>query len=420
MKKIVVISLLVMLFAGCSETEQTDKVEGTITVVTHFTDAEEEFAEIEKAFIAKYPDVKDIIWETPSGDYDEYITTKMTTGDYGDVLIVPFSLTTTPEELESFIEPLGKISEMTKEYTFADHAIYGDNTYALPISLNTLGYIYNEDVFNEAGIESFPTSSEEMYEASEAILAKTDAIPWYSNLNEFPMLWAGAITSYGGTQYMSDILEKGTLVEEGQPYREIYDYIYTMITKGYTEKDPMTGDLGESMQLVANGDVGSIVMGSMVLDTVKSMSDNPDAIKMAPFTVQYDGKSYMPYGADELIGVSNKSSNKATAKAFLEFFVSPESGFAYNNGGFSPLLNSYDDAPAGIKEQLETFELVRTIATEDTDTYSKFNEISRSANIPSIKVAITDLLGVAINDGDYDAWLKEQEETWQKAMSDNE
>lgn len=78
-----------------------------------------------------------------SWGYDEYITTRMTGGEYGDVLLVPFSLTRDLEQLPAFMESLGNQEDLSKDWTFTDQAAYESETYVMPISVNSLGMMYN-------------------------------------------------------------------------------------------------------------------------------------------------------------------------------------------------------------------------------------------------------------------------------------
>lgn len=418
MKKLSGLLLLsLIIFAGCGTDTTTEDISGEITVVTSYTDAEDKFADVEAGFIEKYPEVTDIKWESTAGDYDEYITTRMTSGDYGDVLLVPFSLTRSLDQLPEFMESLGSEEELSKDWTFTDQAAYEGQTYAMPISLNSLGMMYNTEVFEKAGA-SVPTSSEELYDACAAIEDNGQTC-MYSNLNNLPMLWSGGVTSYGGEGYVDDMLAAGTAFEEGQPYRQILDLIYTMITSGYTEADPMTGDIMTSMQQLASGEVGFIIMGSQSLTDAQAMAGSEETIKMAPFPVSFDGEQHMPLGPDELIGVSNKSDNIATSKAFVEYLVSSESGFAYSNGGFAPEVDGNKDAPENLAYQIEDYDTYRTIATADSETVAEFNQIGNDANMSSISTPITELIEVATNDGDYDQFIADLETRWEDAVAKN-
>ncbi|MFQ9696628.1 MAG: ABC transporter substrate-binding protein, partial [Zhenhengia sp.] len=185
-KWMAVLPLIPMIFTGCANGNgvqgttpnggttngNTSDIGGTITVVTSRTDAEELFADIEEEFKALYPSVTDIIWES-SSDYNNYITTRMNTTDYGDVLFVPFSMSGEPEMYPNYFEPLGTVEELGKAYIDVTEADYNGIAYGLPAAINSLGIIYNEDVFEAAGIKTFPTSIEELLAACQQIKDNT-------------------------------------------------------------------------------------------------------------------------------------------------------------------------------------------------------------------------------------------------------
>ncbi len=418
MKKIGILFIGLLLLTGCTQEVNTE-VSGDLTVVVNNSYDQALLDQVEADFIRMYPDVTDIIWEVSAGDYDTYITTKMTSQNYGDVFLVPFDLTRNPSELSDFLAPLGTYEDVSKTYSFADQAMYDDMNYALPISVNTLGIMYNEQVFKDAGVTSIPSSSEELLETCETVQTNTDATCWYSNLNTMPMLWSGAVPSYGGEQYMSDILDAGTIMQPGQPYYEITKLIYDMITSGYTEIDPLSGDYMQSEQLLADGEAGFIIMGSQSLEGIQAKSANPENIKMAPFPVLVDGEARIAIGPDNLIGIASNSTNPNTAKAFYEFILSPESGFAYANGGFSPQLTGNEIAPDNIAYLVEDFDTIRTIQTEDADVVEEFQTISNSAEIPSVIPLVSEVMTIAINDEDYQVWADDVESRWQQAVQSN-
>ncbi|VYU31854.1 Bacterial extracellular solute-binding protein [Clostridium tertium] len=208
-KKIIATLLMLPMFmVGCTKANEkkSEEIGGTIKVVTSRTDADKLFEKIEEDFKKLYPNVEDIVWES-SADYDKYIMTRMNTKDYGDVLFLPFSMNGTPEEYENYFEPLGTVDELKEKYIDVTEADYNDVAYGLPVALNSLGIIYNEEVLKKAGVEEMPTSTEEFIEACKKIKENTDAIPFYTNYNKTLGTWGGTLTSYGGEQYRSAMLE---------------------------------------------------------------------------------------------------------------------------------------------------------------------------------------------------------------------
>ena len=136
--------LLPLVLTGCGteKKEAAGKIGGTITVVTDRTDADKLFEDIETKFKEKYPEVEDVVFES-SNDYTNYITTRMNTKNYGDVLFVPFSMNATPEEYENYFEPLGNVKDLEEKYIDVTEADYNGVSYGLPAALNSLGIIYN-------------------------------------------------------------------------------------------------------------------------------------------------------------------------------------------------------------------------------------------------------------------------------------
>ncbi|WP_207636860.1 ABC transporter substrate-binding protein [[Clostridium] dakarense] len=341
MKRMIGLSLIAILaLSGCAKKSENEissnwKIGGEITVVTDRTDADEIFAQVEEKFKKKYPDVVDIKWES-SADYDTHITTRMNTKEYGDVLFIPFSLNATPQEYSNYFVPLGKVENLEKEYMDVTEADYDSVVYGLPSRLNSLGVIYNKKVLKEAGVEAMPTTMEEMEVALKKVKDNTDAIPYYTNYNTILGIWGGALTSFGGEQYRLKTLKAGTAFKEGQPMREIMDFIYYVSSNGLIEEDPITGDIAKSLQMLADGKVAMIVSGSQDVPTIENMNSDKDNIAIAPFPVKLNGDNAIAYGADSVVGINKNSRNIETAKAFLEFFISSESGYAEESNGISP------------------------------------------------------------------------------------
>lgn len=426
MKKIVsLVLVLTLLLIGCTNGKKDeiavkeDKIGGTITVVTDRTDADELFSEIEEKFKTKYPEVEDIKWES-SVDYDTYIKTRMNTKDYGDVLFVPFSMAGDPKEYENYFEPLGTVEELENKYFDVTEADYNSIVYGLPSALNSLGIIYNENILKEAGVTEMPTSLEEMISVCQKIKKNTEAIPFYTNYNTTLGVWAGAMTSYGGEHYKSDMLKAGTAFKKGQPIREIMDLFYELSSRGLIEEDPITGDYAKSKQLVAEGKVAMFMMGSQEVEEVQGLANDSTTIKIAPFPVKFNGQTSIPLGAPSVVGINKNTSNMATAKAFLEFFISEESGYAEDLGGMSP---NKEDLTTEEKELFDKNNVILTVPTETPETDEIYSKVANEVGVGRL----TDVLQKTINIGlypkqneSYEEYIEKLEASWAKAVKNNE
>ncbi|RDY25120.1 carbohydrate ABC transporter substrate-binding protein [Romboutsia weinsteinii] len=425
MKKIISLALVTgLMLSGCAKgsadgSKGEGKIAGEITVVTDRTDADDLFEEIEANFKKKYPDVTDIKWES-SSDYNNHISTRMNTKDYGDVLFVPFVLNATPQEYSNYFEPLGSIEELEKEYMDVTEADHDSTVYGLPSRLNSLGIIYNKEVLKKAGIENMPTTMEEMMETLQAISDNTDAIPLYTNYNTLLGMWGGALTSFGGEQYRSDMLKEGTAFEKGQPIREVMDLFYNISSKGLIEEDPITGDPAKSFQMLANGEVAMLMSGSQDVPVVQGLSTDKENIDIAPFPVKLDGETSIAYGADSVVGINKNSKNVETAKAFLEFFISAESGYAEESNGIPTKKADFND------EQKKIFEDYKIILTAPTDTPEEealYQSVANEVGVGRLKDTLQKVINIGLypNENEsYEEFVNNLEVKWSKALKNNE
>lgn len=424
MKKIVsLLMVLTIAITGCTKGKSTEEnllegeIGGTITVVTDRTDATELFEKMEADFIKKYPEVEDIIWES-SSDYDTYITTRMNTKDYGDVLFVPFSINGTPSEYENYFEPLGSVEELSEKYIDVTEADNNGIVYGLPAVINSLGIVYNEEVFKKAGITEMPTSTEEFIEVAQTIKDKTGVTPFFSNYKR-AAVWGGALTSYGGEQYKADMLKAGTAFQEGQPIREVMDLFYELASKGLIEADPITGDQGKAYQMVADGEIAMIMRGSQDIPTIQALNTE-NKISMMTFPVKFQGKTSIPFGTPTVVGINKNSTNKATARAFLDFFISSDSGYAEDLDGMSP---SKEDLSDEEKKLFEENNIVLTSSTEDAETEELYGLIANEVGIGRIGDVLQKVINIGLypdQNESYDKYINDLEASWEKAVKNNE
>ena len=402
--------------SGTNSATAVDEIGGTITVVTSRTDADVLFADIEEEFKGLYPNVTDIIWES-SADYNNYITTRMNTTDYGDVLFIPFSMSGEPDMYPNYFEPLGTVDELGKNYIDVTEADYDGIAYGLPTAINSLGIIYNEQVFKAAGIESFPTTIDELLEACQKIKDNTDAIPFYTNYGKALGVWGGTLSSFGGENFKADTLEKGTAFEEGQPIRQVMDLLYALTANGFTESDPVTLDFAEGKQMIADGKIAMMMKGSQDAKAIDELSEAND-IEIAPIPVQLDGKTSLAFGAPEVVGINVNSTNKGTARAFLDFLISAESDYADDLGGMSPSIADFTDEEQAL---FAANNVVLTAPPVTPEVETLYTSIANEVGV----ARLTDVLQQVINMGlypdqygTYEAYVAELEASWAKAVSE--
>ena len=417
--KLLLVSMTLLSLTACQTKPKVEegKIGGTLTVVTSRPDAAELFEEIEEGFKKKYPEVEDIIWES-SSDYDADIMKRMNTKDYGDVLFVPFSMAGTPSEYENYFYPLGKVEDLEKKYLDVTEAVYNDTVYGLPVSINILGFVYNEDVLKKAGVESMPTSTDALRETCDQIESKTGATCFYTNYNTSLGVWAGALSSYG--ENYKEAALNGNPFDEGQPIREVMDLFYKLAAGGYIEEDPITGDYNQSLQLLADGKVAMIMRASQDLATIQALNDSEDNIKLAPFPTTLNGTTSVPVGAPGVIGINKNTENLATAKAFLEYFISAESGYAEDLDGVPVIIEELNDDQRALFEEGT---IVKTASTEDAAIQERYSAVAGEVGI----ARLTDVLQKVINIGlypeqnqSYEDYVKELQNAWDQALNNHE
>lgn len=417
--KLLLVSMTLLSLTACQTKPKVEegKIGGTLTVVTSRPDAAELFEEIEEGFKKKYPEVEDIIWES-SSDYDADIMKRMNTKDYGDVLFVPFSMAGTPSEYENYFYPLGKVEDLEKKYLDVTEAVYKDTVYGLPVSINILGFVYNEDVLKKAGVESMPTSTDALLETCDQIESKTGATCFYTNYNTSLGVWAGALSSYG--ENYKEAALNGNPFDEGQPIREVMDLFYKLAAGGYIEEDPITGDYNQSLQLLADGKVAMIMRASQDLATIQALNDSEDNIKLAPFPTTLNGTTSVPVGAPGVIGINKNTENLATAKAFLEYFISAESGYAEDLDGVPVIIEELNDDQRALFEEGT---IVKTASTEDAAIQERYSAVAGEVGI----ARLTDVLQKVINIGlypeqnqSYEDYVKELQNAWDQALKNHE
>jgi ABC-type glycerol-3-phosphate transport system substrate-binding protein len=354
---------------------------GDITVLTNRTDlVDTVYQDYVGKFKEKYPDVN-VKFEALT-DYDGDTTIRLNSQDYGDVLLIPTAVP--KDQYPAFFEPVGDAAELSKKYRFVNSGSYEGKTYGLPTFGSAMGYVFNREVWEKAGITKPPASEKEYLDALAAIEKNTDAIPYYTNYADgWPLSSLesnqGAIA---GPDARIEMTQDDSPWTEGKDQYALDNLLWETVANGYTEPDPTTTNWEESKDLLATGKIGSMILGSWSIaqmqDAAEAAGKSRDSIGFWPMPWQTDGSFTSVTSPDKMLAVSKNSDNKPAARAWLEWFTD-ESGFAASQGGIDPKIDAA--APESLGDFKELGVKYFELAPEPAGQESLWSDIYNEAKI---------------------------------------
>lgn len=415
-----------LALSACSGTAGSDsgtdgEIAGEITVITQRTDlVDTVFQDYKEQFEEKYPDVT-VSFEAMT-DYEGEIAVRMNTQDYGDVLLIPNSVK--PSQYASFFEPLGTVEEMGEKYILTEEKAFEDQVYGVNITVNTQGLVYNKKVWEEAGVTETPTTPEEFLDALRAIQDETDAIPYYTNYADgWPLSqWDGNRGAMGDPAYVNEHIAHSDTPWAPDEWHGISDgLLYDVVAEGLTEEDPTTTNWEESKNLLASGEIGTMLLGSWAVTQMRQAAEDAggsaDDIGYMPFPYQVDGTFHAQMSGDYKNAINVNSENKAAARAWIEWFAE-ESGYAKSEGGISPLVDGPQPDTLGEFEELgvEYVELDARPQGEESleEDIVEASEIDLYGNI--YRQELVDIARGA-KDGDKESFFAELNARWAEARA---
>lgn len=162
--------------------EDYTDIKADLKFLTHKTDiVDSTFKDYVAEFQKLYPNIN-IEYEGIT-DYANDVTMRLSTGDWGDICMVPTS--TDKSELGNFFTSFGDKAALGAIYeeNMLNNYAYQNQVYGIPSMANVQGIIYNKAVFEKAGITELPKTPDEFLDALQKIKDNTDAIPMYTNFS---------------------------------------------------------------------------------------------------------------------------------------------------------------------------------------------------------------------------------------------
>ena len=206
-------------------------------------------------------------------DYEGDAKIRLNSKDYGDVLLIPSS-NVTKDQYANFFEPLGSTEEQSKTYRFANEASFDGTAYGVSTFGSAMGYVFNRDVWTKAGITEPPATEEEYLAALEKIKAN-GSIPYYTNYKDgWPLATIeGNLGTVQGEDVRTEMIADDAPWTEGNDQYNIDGLLYDTVAAGLSEDDPTTTNWEESKDLLAQGEIGSMVLGSWAVSQMQDAAE---------------------------------------------------------------------------------------------------------------------------------------------------
>lgn len=365
--------------------EDYTDLKADLKFLTHKTDAvDTKFKQYIEEFQKLYPNIN-IEYEGIT-DYANDITTRLTTGDWGDICMIP--TTVDKDELGDYFTKLGEKEILGKTYDekFLEAYAYKDACYGVPSMANVQGIIYNKAIFQKAGITETPKTPDEFLADLKKIKDNTDAIPLYTNFAAQWTMTAWDAYIDGGATGDPDFALNG-LTKGENPFSDrgdqtgpyaVYNTLYEAVNQGLTEDDPTTTDWEGSKGMLGQGKIGCMALGSWSVSQIQAVSDNPDDIGYMTFPITVDKKQYAAAGADYNYGINCNSSkdNQTAAMCYIKWLIE-KSGFAQSEGGISVVAG--DEYPSALAD-FDGVELVVNSPAPD-DEATLFNDVNNDSEL---------------------------------------
>ncbi len=332
-----IISSVTLFAQGSKETVSSDgKVAGNVTMWTFPITGNDQavFAKMITEFNKTYPDVSVDVQVLPWNGRYEKMLTAIAGGNPPNVVY-----------LNDFQIPMfahtGNLVPMQEVFTESELGIYktgaknaasvGGTLYAIPVLTNSLGYLYNVDLFVEAGLD--PKNPPETWTDLEAAiekLTKKDAtgniVQWGArfDLNRpspvtsiLPFIWQA-----GG----NILNEKNEIIIDSAATREALNYIKGLFDKGYIQKSNITGG-GVPF---SSGKIG-IDLQREPNDVKKILAENPSLNFLAgPILKNKEKVGYVTCGTYAMFA---KADTREATKAWVRFIANKENTTSILSGG---------------------------------------------------------------------------------------
>lgn len=234
--------------------------------------------------------------------------------------------------------------------SFAANEEFEGTQYGLPLIASARAMFYNTDLFEEAGVDSAPTTWDELYDAAKAITEETGK-PGYGmplgseEAQGEALIWMGG--NGGGYGDESEIK-----VDTAENI-EAAEFMQSMIDDGLTQSDPGSTQRTPMLNVFFQGEIGMVY--GLPQNVGQIAEEYPDLNYDIAQVATADGAPSTLGVADRLMAFKNDGDKAEAIAKFMDYFYSAD---VYTNWveteGFLPTTKSGSEALSG-NEDLKPF-----------------------------------------------------------------
>lgn len=305
-----------------NETGDSNGNSGTVTLLSWYT--EEEMSPIKEGFENANPGLTlEVQYVPPTEQYIQKLTLLMNGNEPTDLF---FMCPEVREDVETtdFAEDLSdmpimdKLSDNAKRTLGTDGKVYG-------LSLDSWAsfIFYNEEIFEEAGIQEIPGTWDELVEAM-AKINDIGIVPMTAQAEDAGRLLLGLFAS---NEASKDPQVEAGIADGSKKFSDLYEesmeaWYEDVVQPEYLTKACLSLTNDQQEEMFINGQAGMMIGGPWSLTSFEAK--NPDA-KYGTFAIPgFDGESMLQGAANVGIGIAKEAKNKEGAEKFMDYISSDE------------------------------------------------------------------------------------------------
>ncbi|MFF2074354.1 extracellular solute-binding protein [Kitasatospora sp. NPDC058162] len=329
-----VVALAVSMAAcGSSGGSGSDgKAGGPVTLTywdtSNATNEAPNYEELAKKFTAANPDIKVNFVNVPFDQAQNKLQTAMGAKGAPDVFRSEVGWTAAFAKA-GFLEPLDGTPAAADTSAFQPSLIqqakYEGKLYGVPLVTDTLGLLYNKDLFAKAGITDAPKTWDELKTDAAAVKDK-------AGVDGF---WMKAADGYYAMPFLFgegtdtvDAAGKKITVTSPEAVKGIETYKSMFTSPGTVKADVTTDAYAHMMDAFNSGKVAAIIQGPWEITNIYKGSAFADKknLGIAPVPGGSSGKAGAPTGGHNIaVYAGADAAHKAAAEKFAAFMTSAES-----------------------------------------------------------------------------------------------